>query len=121
MSKRFYSKKSEKLAAEAHEAYRAGKEETDLHEIRLLEEKLRERRYRASLRLHDEVYFLFQLFCFRIALEDSQQTGILLKQWQHFLRHCSNRELTNLNGFQIVFLSLVVPTLSLETATQAIE
>lgn len=41
MSKRFYSKKSEKLASEALEAYGSGKAETDLHEIRRLEEKLR--------------------------------------------------------------------------------
>ncbi|MBA3993656.1 MAG: hypothetical protein C0469_09020 [Cyanobacteria bacterium DS2.3.42] len=41
MSKRFYSKKSEKLASEALKAHQAGKEAMDVHEIRRLEEKLR--------------------------------------------------------------------------------
>jgi tetratricopeptide (TPR) repeat protein len=42
MSKRIYSKKSEKLADAAHCAYRAGKE-IDLHKARLLEDTLRQK------------------------------------------------------------------------------
>ncbi len=41
MSKRIYSKKSEKLADHAYDAFRAGRW-LELHEIRLLEEKLRQ-------------------------------------------------------------------------------
>lgn len=40
MSKRFYSKKSEKLAEAADEAFRASRD-LELHEVRLLEDKLR--------------------------------------------------------------------------------
>ncbi len=42
MSKRFYSKRSEALAKKASDAFRAGREITDIHEILRLEEKLRE-------------------------------------------------------------------------------
>lgn len=42
MSKRFYSKKSEKLAHDASDACQAGTELTDLHAVRRMEEQLRQ-------------------------------------------------------------------------------
>lgn len=41
MSKQFYSKKSEKLAAKALSAYREGRHRVDIHEARLLEDRVR--------------------------------------------------------------------------------
>jgi len=45
MSKRFYSKKSEKLTEEVLRAYREGRQKTDVHHARLLEDKLRRDQY----------------------------------------------------------------------------
>ncbi len=85
MSKRFYSKKSEKLATEAHKAYRAGKEGTDLHEIRRLEEKLRSD--------HTDVIARSTLLGFYSVSKLEQATGVWCTHAEWIIKNCPDEPL----------------------------
>ncbi len=85
MSKRFYSKKSEKLASEAGKAYRVGKDLTNLHELRLLEEKLRED--------HTDVITRCKLlgFYFKQTTTDAPEVWCTHAEW--FIKNCPDEAL----------------------------